>query len=752
MHRKLQDFYFVLECVKEVSRYLKSRYVRTRFTSEGEEWPPDQPKHFTSLSLIHHKGGRTKKEVIAVTEATRSGDTDAIMSSSQMFFRQSKTSKDIKEIFAPDEDGEDHRSVLIEGAPGIGKTVLSKEISVQWAKSMILLNKVLLFLIFLRDPLVEHIKSLKDLVKYYYQFDESSDNIASSCAEYLFKSNGDCVTFIFDGYDEYAGNLQQNGFIFDILQRKRISNCGLVITSRPHVSAHLHRLFERRVDILGFTKEDRRNYIKSSLKGKPEDVDQLINYLDSHLTINSLCFIPFNMTMLLWLYKKGVVLPNSSTELYNYFICHTIHHHLAKYGVFVNDDILDLYNFEQPYKKIIQQLSFVSYEALNKNQLTFTLDEVKTVCPQINEIPGAINCFGLLQAIQYPGIMKMTTTLSFIHFSLQEFLAAYHITCLSYDDELSVLNQKFMSDVHANMFAVYVGITKGRRPAFKEYLKCGTSKGTLPAEKYSNITGPAFKGQRIEYGESLPDRSSITISTEILKNIHMCLHLFKCFHEAGDKDMCYKLIKAGCFSSGISEDHVLMQSSLSPYDTECLGLVLTSKQKWKLVGTYLSAAGVEILNHLLTTITPTINQIVFSNNESSNCIVKIVLMCKTTCLLVRSITPEFMCLQKQLVYLGIVVREQEPTTLATFLHENNVLRFLVLYIHRPEDLYEQLLQAVADSLKNNSTLKLSIAGLFSEEQLYTISNIIEVVKWKVIKTVTYKQWIDTVIIDFKLQC
>ena len=77
---------------------------------------------------------------------------------------------------------------------------------------------------------------------------------------------------------------------------------------------------------------------------------------------------------------------------------------------------------------------------------------------------------------------------------------------------------------------------------------------------------------------------------------------------------------------------------------------------------------------------------------------------------------------------------------------------MVLYIHRPEDLYEQLIQAVANSFKHNSTLELSIAGLFSEEQFCTISDIIKVVKWKVMKTVTYKQWIDTVIIDFKQQC
>jgi len=97
-------------------------------------------------------------------------------------------------------------------------------------------------------------------VKYYYQFDEGSESIASCCAEYLLQSNGDFVTFIFDGYDEYPENLQRSGFISDILQSKRLPKCSLVVTSRPHMSAHLHQWFEQRVDILGFAKEDRQNY------------------------------------------------------------------------------------------------------------------------------------------------------------------------------------------------------------------------------------------------------------------------------------------------------------------------------------------------------------------------------------------------------------------------------------------------------------------------------------------------------------
>ena len=617
------------------------------------------------------------------------------------FFSQSKTSKDVKEIFAPIKDGQYPRRILIEGAPGIGKTVLSKEISVQWANGQLLKNEILVFLIFLRDPLVQKMMSLKDFVKYYYQFDESSDSIASSCADYLLQSNGDRVTFIFDGYDEYPKNLQQKNLISDILCCRRLSNCGLVLTSRPHASVHHHhdQLFERRVEILGFTKEDRMNYITSSLeeKGAP-----LIKYLDSHLTISSLCFIPFNMTMLLWLYKQGVVLPNSSTELYNYFICHTICHHIAKVHAVIYGNIINLNDFEQPYKIIIQQLAFLSYKALNKSQLTFTLDEVKAACPQIDEIPGAINCFGLLQVVRYPGIMKMTTTLSFIHFSLQEFLAAYHITCLPYHDELSALKEQFMSDVHANMFSIYVGITKGMRPAFKEYLRCGTSEG---------LERLVIELPRSEpFGTSELAESGVAISNEFLQDKHMCLRLFKCFHEAGDKSICSRFSRAFCSSNDSIEllfNHGLYMSPLSPSDVECLVSILASKQEWQNLSLSLSDISIEILHQLLTTSTPTVYRISLylssNNTSSSNLIAKIVLMCKTT----------------RLAVIGTFC----TATVVNSLKENGFLRILYLYINRTEVLNEQSLQELK---YNNALQQLVICGHFScVEQCQTIGQSIK---------------------------
>ena len=702
-------------CIQSHSEYLKDRYKNTRFTTDQEEWPPDQPKHFTTLAMIHHEDGHTERNVIAVTKVTQkiqSDDIDTIMSpsSSQMASaeqpqEQVKTSKDVQEIFAPNKDGQEPRRILIEGAPGIGKTVLSKEIAVKWADGLLLVNEILVFLIFLRDPLVRTIKSLKDLVKYYYQFDESSENVASSCAEYLLHSHGKNVTFIFDGYDEYPENLQLNGFISDILHGRVLPNCHLVVSSRPHASAHIRRNCDRYIEILGFTKEDRQNYITSYLKEK-QDIDKLVKYLDDHLTISSLCYIPFNMTVLLWLYKlQEITLLNCSTELYNYFICHTIRHHLAKYQIHLCDSFLHLSSLEEPYGKVIKQLSFLSYNALDKNQLTFTLDEIKTVCPQIDEIPEALNGFGLLRAVQYFGIKKIIT-FNFVHFTVQEFLAAYHISCLPHYQQFCVIKEKFTSEFYANTFTFYVGMTKGQNPAFKQYL---TASYNLTAFMYGI------------FGEFSPlnlYRTSVVISPALLINIRVCFRLFKCFLEAGDEVLCNEIGKADHFSKGT----IVVNRTLLPSDTECLGIFLGSRNEWQELYFHQSIDDVrlQILHQLLTNKNSTIiHKLIIGNGgswfhigseftQSSSCLITdISKSCKTKVLQV--LKPVLLCedvvsLRNQLTELKFYVDENQ-TAIITFipmlLHGNKILKLLKLYHHRITD---DTIIALVEALKCNEEL------------------------------------------------
>ena len=87
----------------------------------------------------------------------------------------SRVTKNITDIFTADPTDlmetstistECPKRILIEGAPGIGKTVLAKEIAYQWATDEILTEIKIVFLLYLRDSELQLIKSTKQLVQY----------------------------------------------------------------------------------------------------------------------------------------------------------------------------------------------------------------------------------------------------------------------------------------------------------------------------------------------------------------------------------------------------------------------------------------------------------------------------------------------------------------------------------------------------------------------------------------------------------
>ena len=301
---------------------------------------------------------------------------------------------------------------------------------------------------------------------------------------------------------------------------------------------------------MGFTETEREHYIKQALPDQPHKIEELTQYLHQQPSVDSICFIPFNMVVLPYLYKLGIVLPKNSTELYHHFICSTICRHLSKFTKPLTSDITDLTDLPKPYNRIVQQLSKLSLEALNNNKLIFTLHELTAVCPDIAAIPGAINGFGLLQAVQHFGLYAKTMTLNFIHFTIQEFLAAHYIAHLPPNEELKVIEANFWSKTHFNMFSIYASLTKGQRSSFKTFL-CGGNK-------------------------------VITIADKFLKDQLKCLHLYKCFNKAEDYKMCQTIELAEIFKS---KEINLSGTTLTTSDMECISLFLTSSinKEWKML-------------------------------------------------------------------------------------------------------------------------------------------------------------------------
>ena len=76
-----------------------------------------------------------------------------------------KITDNIDELFAPHEEFISLPYVLLlEGAAGIGKSTLCKEIAIQWANKNILKNKKLLFLLLMHDPEINNITNVESLV------------------------------------------------------------------------------------------------------------------------------------------------------------------------------------------------------------------------------------------------------------------------------------------------------------------------------------------------------------------------------------------------------------------------------------------------------------------------------------------------------------------------------------------------------------------------------------------------------------
>ena len=347
-----------------------------------------------------------------------------------------------------------------------------------------------------------------------------------------------------------------------------------------------------------------------------------------------------------------------------------------------------LTDLPEPYNKIIQQLSKLSLEALNDDKLIFTLDEIKAACPDITAIPGAIKGFGLLQAVEHFGLTGTTTTFNFLHFSIQEYLAAHHIANLSADEELRIIEEKFWSKLHFNMFATYISLTKGQRRSFKHFL-CGGNK-------------------------------VIAISDKFLNDQLRCFQLYCCFHKAGDDDICKIIERSVKFSD---KKINLGNTTLLASDVENVTIFLTSSshKEWvwlDLSHCYIQDHGLHILHHgLLHCSDITITELGLTNNgltiQSSSLISDITVSCNVKVLwlngnytigedeqLYSILTNPSTMLEK--LFVANTQLSSTPTiTLFNTLKDNNKLKELTI---DNNDVTDDASDAITTALERNSCL------------------------------------------------
>ena len=557
--------------------YLQKCYINSRYSPTVDEWPPNQPRHYTTLALIHYKDKTTDVTVISVTqELSVIGRLQDVSSSSgsisQTQNMYSNITKNISDIFisvtASNGLTINPCIILIQGAPGIGKTVLAKEIAFQWANDKLLIDKKFLFLLFLRQYNFKNMVTVQSLIQYMVK----SDDITACLTKYLLQTEGENLTIVLDGYDEISAEDRKGSIITDIIHRKLFAKCCLVITSRPTASADLHSIVDCRVEIVGFTEEDRLDYIQTALQGDNDKVEALTHYLQCNPTINALCYIPLNVTILLCLVEGGIdKLPKTQTDIYRKFIEMTIVRFITKVDSEVSKIITSITELPCPYNKMFEELAKLAYKALNIDKIVFTLDEIKHDCPNIAMMSSNWNGLGLVKAVQYFNAEIGNVTFHFLHFSIQEYMAAWYISTLSSNEEIKLLKETFWEHRYYNTWMMYVGITHGNSFALKHFL----------SGNWFQLTTKIFK--------------TSSISNKFLKNKIRCLHLFQCFVESNSKDMIASV------SSVFQGNQInLSNQTLLPSDVNTLGffLIKSINKTWEilnLAGCNIGSIGINIL-------------------------------------------------------------------------------------------------------------------------------------------------------------
>ena len=538
--------------VKRLSDDLCVNYQTNRCQSYKEEWLPNQPTTLYKIAISLHRSGQTECE----------------------FSDTSYVDKDIQALFlSQGHNNESPKRIIIEGAPGVGKTVLAKEIAYQWAKGNVLQDCILLFLLYLRDPKLHFVKSIDEILELF-----TSEN-SSDLMEYV-KQHSKHIAFVFDGFNEYPISLQCTSYITDIIKGTNdgsmFLNSTVVVTTRPTTTLLLQSISDRRVEIIGFCKEERDKCVSASFDDR--DVQQAFEtYLRKFPVIKDLCYIPLHLTILKYLFQQGT-LPETLTEIIEAFILHTICHFLKKNRL-TTSDTKRLNNLPGNVLKFVYQLSQLAFEGLCSDQLVFTCEEIKKVCSEVDGIPESINGLGLLQAVEdhaQVGVDKITSA-SFHHFTMQEYLAALHVSTLPSEKQSSLMTTTFWHGHFSFMWMMYVGIV-------------GVKSITIPSFAVSDT-----HSDKIKY-----------------------LHLFQCYVEASSNTETSKAISF-MFTGG---EVMLNNITLLPYHVSSLVYFLSasSLQQWKVLklnNCNLGDVGMNsLLEHFIKNIS-TLEYVDLSGNNSS---------------------------------------------------------------------------------------------------------------------------------------
>ena len=294
--------------------FLRELYTAMSQSLTSKRWAHLPRCEFIQLAMIKNekiRRGRPEEEMIRLAQQ---GNVETIL--------RHKESINLVDLFSspqqspnPLSSSPPGRICLIEGAPGGGKSTFALHICHQWAQGASWLARFdVVILAYLRDKAVQNATSLADLLP------ARNIEMCQSNSSHMQDTDGKNVLFVFDGWNEFPPDLMKNSLVSTILRQPHklsLHQSTVLITSRPVSSGNLLNIADRRVEILGFTRQQIRDYIEKALEDNSAHIQKLVQHLEEHPAIEGYCYIPLHLAILvhIFLTMKGA-LPTTDHELF----------------------------------------------------------------------------------------------------------------------------------------------------------------------------------------------------------------------------------------------------------------------------------------------------------------------------------------------------------------------------------------------------------------------------------------------------
>ena len=293
-------------------------------------------------------------------------------------------------------------------------------------------------------------------------------------------------------------------------------------------SGSLLHIADRRVEILGFTQHQIREYIEKALDGNSTHIQKLVQHLEDHPVIEGYCYVPLHVAILvhIFLTMKGA-LPTTLHELFcNLVLCCIVRELDTHESETDTSEVRSLDDLPDDLKSKLSDLCVLAYEGVMQNKVVFYRDDLRKF-----NLPANLSSLGLLQAVEGLTLHSKYLSYNFLHLSVQELLAAYHISRIDSSKQLEVFERMFGSSRFQAVLHYYSGFTKLANPAIQDFVS------TYARQKSS------------------------------IKDLLPLLH---CFYEAQEPLLC-KLVP-----EVFTRECIELNSTLNPVDYLAIGYFVTS--------------------------------------------------------------------------------------------------------------------------------------------------------------------------------